>query len=203
MFRAVALCCLALVQPLVAGTRIGGVRIDDIFNRLKATRELEAKVTMERLEINKDARLEAYREAITELEVLQKKIIETSRAGGPDPGPLQRLQLQFMVKRGEALTLQREFEEFRARRTTEINRIYVETAEKLLAEIHRKARGIAEQEGYDLVFDTGGNTNTSMPFILHAANPADLTDKVMAAFELVPDPAAASPATAVTESPEP
>lgn len=193
----------SLLLPATAGTRIAGARIDEIFKRLKAAHELEIRVATERAGINKDPRLDAYRQALLELEILQKKIIETSRAGGPDAMPLQRLQREFAVKRGEAFTLQREFDEFRARRTKEINLLYVEGAEKLLAEVHRKASEIAAQEGFDLLLDTGGSTNTSMSFVIYAKNPVDITDQVLAGFELAPEPTSAAPPAAGSTTPEP
>ncbi|MCU0795936.1 MAG: OmpH family outer membrane protein [Akkermansiaceae bacterium] len=194
---------LSLLQPALAGTRIAGVRVDEIFNRLKATQDLEVRTAAARVAVNKDPRLAAYRESLAELEALQKKIIEVSRAGGPDALPLQRLQREFAVKRGEAFTLQREFDEFRARRTQEINEEYVTAAEKLLAEIHRKAVEVAEKEGVDLVLDTGGNTNTSMSFVLYAKAPVDLTEQVMAGFEMAPETPPADPSAPATAGAEP
>jgi len=193
---------LSLLLPATADTRIAGARVDEIFKRLKAAHELEIRVATERAGIQKDPRLDACRQALLELESLQKRIIETSRAGGPDAMPLQRLQREFAVKRGEAITLQREFDEFRARRTKEINLLYVEEAEKLLTEIHRKASEIAAKEGYDLLLDTGGSTNTSMSFVIYAKNPIDITDQVMAGFELAADPASPPPSATGTTPPE-
>ncbi len=45
------------------------------------------------------------------------------------------------------------------------------------------ARAVGKEQGYDLVFDSSGNTNTGLPFILCSSGSVDLTDDVIAALQ--------------------
>ena len=42
---------------------------------------------------------------------------------------------------------------------------------------------VAKEQGYDLVLDSSGNTNTGVPFVLYQKESPDLTDDVKAALQ--------------------
>jgi len=42
---------------------------------------------------------------------------------------------------------------------------------------------IAKEKGFDTVFDSSGNTNTGVPFVLYSKNAPDLTVDVQAAIK--------------------
>ena len=42
---------------------------------------------------------------------------------------------------------------------------------------------IARERGYDSVFDSSGNTNTGVPFVLFSKNAPDLTPDIQAALK--------------------
>lgn len=174
---------LSVIGIASAAPSIAGVRIDDIYRQLEETRVMTETIETERREILKDARLKAYSEALKELETLQKTI---SQAAQQDRLTRERMLREFAMKRDEAVTLQREFEDFRQRRTREINRRMVSETEAILAKIHNKSAEIAAAKGYDLVFDVSGNTNTTIPFVVYAKDPVDLTPDILATFELAP-----------------
>lgn len=174
---------LSVIGIASAAPSIAGVRVDDIYRQLEETRVMTKTIETERREILKDARLKAYSEALKELETLQKTI---SQAAQQDRLTRERMLREFAMKRDEAVTLQREFEDFRQRRTREINRRMVSETEAILAKIHTKSAEIAAAKGYDLVFDVSGNTNTTIPFVVYAKDPVDLTPDILATFELAP-----------------
>ena len=172
------LCPVLWAQP--SAPRIALVRVMDIYNGLESTTRLQQEVRQEREGILRDQRAVDLRRMISELRELEEALRDKSKP--LDEEAARRLARAFEIKRQEAQTLQREFENFRSEREREINRRMVAAMRATLGTITEAARRAAREHGYDLVIDSSGNTNTGTPFIIYQKHTPDLTDAVTAAL---------------------
>jgi outer membrane protein len=156
-----ALILAATTLGASAGPPVAVVRVTDIYAALPATEDLQNQVKQERDAILRDPRAEELRRIIAELQDIQARLSDKK----------------------EAQTLQRDFESFRAEREKDINRRMVVGMRASLALIHETARRVATEQGYALLLDNSGNTNTGVPFILYQKSPPDLTAAVVKAIE--------------------
>jgi Skp family chaperone for outer membrane proteins len=193
---AIALILATTTLGAPAAPRVAVVRIKDIYAELPSTAELQKQIKDEREGIMKDQRAEELRRIIGELQALQAQLSDKNNPVDKDNG--RKLARSYELKRQEAQTLQREFENFRAEREKAINRKMVSAMHESLTRIHETARRIGAEQDCDLVFDSSGNTNTGVPFILYQKNQPDLTVAVKAALLAPAAPAPASPATPTT-----
>jgi len=160
--------------------RIAVVRVAEIYSGLEETARLEERVRREREEILRDPRAVELRRIIGELRELEA--MARDKAARHDEQTAHRLDRSLDIKRQEAWTVQREFENFRSQREREINRAMVTEMRNNLDLIAETARRIAREQGYGLLLDSSGQTNTGVPFVLYQKKPADLTDAVTAAI---------------------
>lgn len=170
---------LATAGFAAAAPKIALVKVGEIYHALPASKTLQSSVDTERNEILSNARADAYRSVLKELEELRQGIGKIPKE---DETMLEQARRNFTMKRQEALTLQREFQDFQQRKTDEINTRMVAEMEKILAEIHAKAIEIGRSRGYDWVLDADGRTNTGLPFVLYSKQPHDITADVLSAL---------------------
>jgi Skp family chaperone for outer membrane proteins len=165
---------LSLASPKIALVRVG-----DIYRALPASQTLESSIEAERAAILTNARADAYRSVLKELDELRQGIAKIPK---DDRATRERAQQNFALKRQEALTLQREFVSYRQRKNDEINTRMVAEMEKILADIRAAAMEVGNSLGYDWVLDSDGRTNTGLPFVLYSKDPSDITDNVLTAL---------------------
>jgi Skp family chaperone for outer membrane proteins len=195
-FATILMILTATALTAAAAPRVAMVRVQDIYANLASTKALEQEIRTERDQIMKDRRAEELRRTISELQGLQTTL------SGEDPqldeAAIRKLARSFEIKRQEAQTLQKDFEAFRTEQEKQINRKMIAAMHASLEKIMETARKVASKEGYDLVFDSSGHTNTGVAFILYQKEPADLTDAVNAALNgpAGPQPAAEAAADA-------
>lgn len=198
--------CLPAIMTLFAASalvvsaapRVALVRVKEIYSELPATTALQERIKQERQEIMKDPRAEDLRRVLSELQELQTKLSDKNNPLDEEAG--RKIARTYEIKRQEAQTMQREFETFRSEREKEINRGMVAGMREALNRITDTARKVAGERGYDLVFDSSGNTNTGVPFILHHKQSPDLTEDVKVALK---DGAAAAEAPAPASTAQP
>jgi Skp family chaperone for outer membrane proteins len=177
-----------------AAPRVALVRVKDIYSNLESTKKLQAEVQAERDQIMKDRRAEELRRTINELQGLQTTLAD--KENQLDEEASRKLARSFEIKRQEAQTLQREFEGFRTEQEKQINRRMVTAMRASLDKIMETSRKVAADQGYDLVLDSSGHTNTGVAFILYRKDSPDLTDAVNSAMNgsAAPAPVAEAPA---------
>lgn len=158
-----------------AAPRVALVRISDLYRELPATREMLQQTKEKRDALEQDARLGAYRAVLAELDDLQERL---SNSENPQPHDRPDLERRYALKRQEALTLYRDYQDFRTQRLKEINEEMIAATEDNLSLIRDLAARVARERGIDLVIDSSGRTNTGAPFVLYAKNPVDLTSEV-------------------------
>lgn len=183
MFRHVfsILAAVTLVGSLQGQTRIALVRVQDIYRELPSTLALQTELKERRDAITNDARTEQLRGLIDELQQLQIKLRD--RAPDLDEATLRGLARDFEIKRQEAQTAQTELETYRSEQELLVNEVMVTAMRRSLTAIHETAAKLAEEQGFTLVLDSSGNTNTGAPFLLYQKQAVDLTETVLASLQ--------------------
>lgn len=189
---AIAMTLAATAITATAAPRVALVRVKDIYAGLQSTSELQKEIKAERDQIMKDQRAEVLRKTIAELQSLQTRLSDKNNP--LDDATSKKLARSYEIKRQEAQTLQKEFESFRTEQEEQINRKMVTGMRSSLDKIMETAQRLAKEQGYDMVFDSSGNTNTGVAFVLYQKKSPDLTDDVKAALKDSAAPAAAAPA---------
>ncbi len=179
--KAIPLILIATAFAASAAPRMALVRVKDIYSALPSTTALQEQVKKERDAIMKDERAEQLRTIISELQTLQSQLSDKSKP--LDEATSKSLARNYEIKRQEALTLQQEFEGFQTEQEKLINKKMVSGMRESLDQIAKVSARIAKERGYDTVFDSSGNTNTGVPFILFSKNAPDITADIEAALK--------------------
>jgi Skp family chaperone for outer membrane proteins len=180
-FLGIAVLFVTLHLNLLAAPKIAVVRVRDIYIEQPATKDAQEKARKAKEAVLLDPRAEELREGIDTLRELQKKISNPDKQ--PSNEEARKLAREFEIKRLETRTLQEDFEKFRAEREKEINTEMVAEMRAILNRISALTQRTARERGYDLVLDSSGNSNSSVPFVLYAKDSPDLTDDVLAAMK--------------------
>ena len=180
---AIALLLAATMLGASASPRIAVVRVTEIYSGLESTANLTQQIQKERDSIPTDDRATKLRRVIDELKALQVRLADKNTLA--DEKSASELERAYEALRQEEKILRREYEEFRTAREKQINRKMVTAMRASLDRIHETARRIAAGQGFDLLFDSSGNTNTGAPFILYQKEAPDLTAAVKAALQEV------------------
>lgn len=178
MLRLVAtILWIASANFLLAAPKIAFVQVSEIYLKLESTKDMNLDIEIERSEVFNDPRTSAYRSVLRDLETTRKKLGESQEIS---QAARRQLVISYDLKRQEALTLKRELDGFRQRRTKEINTKLVSQMKVIRAKIQLAAAQTAQTKGYDLLIDSSGKTNSVLPFVLYSKNPSDITAAVRA-----------------------
>lgn len=180
-FQAISFTLLASAMTLSAAPRIAVVRIKDIYTALPSTQAIQQQIKDDQAAIMKDQRAEQLRKIIAELQSLQAQLSDKNTP--LDEATNRKLARTYEIKRQEAQTLQQEFENYKEEQEKRINHTMVAGMRASLNRIMEVSRKISKERGYDIVFDSSGNTNTSVPFVLFSKDAPDLTADIQAALK--------------------
>jgi len=182
---------------LSAPPRFALVKVTDIYRGLPSTAAFQQSIQQQREDIMKNERAEEFRKSLATLQDLQNQLQDKNAKR--DDAANRKLAQEFEIKRQEAQTLQQEFENYRNEQTKLINIRIVTEMRKSLDQIVALSQKIAKEKGYDGVFDSSGETNTAVPFILYSKSAPDISEDVKALIkDSTPAPA---PASAPTPAP--
>lgn len=191
-FKAISVTLLATAMTASAAPRIAVVRVKDIYTALPSTLAIQEKIKAEQAAIMKNQRADQLRKIISELQSLQAQL--SDKNSPLDEATNRKLARTYEIKRQEAQTLQQEFENYKEEQEKLINRKMVAGMRASLNRIMEFSRNVSKERGYDLVFDSSGNTNTAVPFVLFSKDAPDLTADIQAAMkEADPKASAATP----------
>jgi outer membrane protein len=182
--RAISLTLLASVVTAAAAPRFAMVRIKDIYAGLPTTVAMQQELKKERDDIVKDPRAEQLRKIIGELQSIQAQLAD--KANPLDEAANRNLARTYDLKRQEAQTLQQEFESYKTEQEKTINRKMVTRMRDSLNRIVTVSQQVAKECGYDSVFDSSGDTNTGVPFVLFSKDTPDLTADIQTALNRAP-----------------
>lgn len=188
MMRSGLIAALVLlpVFPAAAQSRFAVLRFEDVTGELPAFTSIKSWMDEEVRKISKDPRSTQYHAALEEL----TRAVAEARKLPRESDPKTRVEFIARVEalKAETESLQRDLEEFEQRENLRINRQAVERIEVMEARVLEVVSRVAAERGFDCVFEAKGCSSTSMPFIVYARNPADITDDVLAAL-LAAEPA--------------
>lgn len=180
LIKATSLILLATALSANASPRFALVRVKEIYSALPATVALQAEVKKEQEAIMKSQRAEQLRKIIGELQALQKELSDKAKSEGED---IRKVAQAFEIKRQEAQTLQQDFESYKSEQEKIINQKMVVRMRESLNRIVSLAKKLAEERGFEVVFDSSGSTNTGIPFVLYSKEAPDLTADVESALK--------------------
>ncbi len=192
---AIPIILLATALSASAAPRFAVVRIKDIYTALPSTAAIQQQIKNDQAAIMKDQRAEQLRKIIGELQALQAQL--SDKTTPPDEATGRKLARTYEIKRQEAQTLQQEFENYKAEQEKIINRKMVAGMRASLSRIEAVSQKISKERGFDAVFDSSGDTNTGVPFILFSKDAPDLTVDIQAALKDSEPAASVTPAAAV------
>ncbi len=179
--KAISLILLATAIHASAAPKFALVRVKDIYAALPSTTVLQQETKKERDEIMKNERAEQLRTIIAELQTLQSQLSDKNKP--LDEATNKKLARTYEIRRQEAQTLQQDFESFKAEQELAINKKMVSGMRASLQRIVKMSTKIAKEKGFVTVFDSSGNTNTGLPFILYSKQAPDITENVQAAIK--------------------
>lgn len=191
----VTLLWISLAVIAAAAPKFAVVRVTDIYRELPSTAAMQKDIQAQRDAILQNQRAEQLRAIIGKLQLLQSQLQAKKDELESETG--KKLVRDYEIRRQEAETLRQEFEEFRDAEHKRINTAMVQAMRASLDRISAAARQIAKERNCDGVFDTSGNSNTGVPFVLYAAGSVDLTEDVVGLLGEKPlDETAETPETA-------
>jgi len=196
MKKALFATVLMLVVPVAAiavPPRVATVRVDDILRQLDSSAKANEDYKVKREAISKDKRKVAVDEMSAELELRRGKLADNTNK--IDQETRKKLVREFMLKQQELKSLQEDFQSFSAEQQKALNVEMVAGIRERLNLIRGTAEKLAKEDGFDLVFDSSGMSNTGVPLMLYAKTPNDLTDRILTALGPAKPPAAPEPAT--------
>ena len=179
--KAISLTLLATAISASAAPKFAMVRVKDIYAALPSTVALQQEIKKERDEIMKNERAEQLRAIIAELQTLQSQLSDKNNP--LDEATNRKLARNYEIKRQEAQTLQQDFEGFKTEQEQAINKKMVFGMRASLQRIVKISNKVAKEKGFITVFDSSGNTNTGLPFILFSKQAPDITENVQAAIK--------------------
>ena len=157
--------------------KIATVSMERLFNEFEQTEKIQREINIERARIQRENNNKLA--SIREIDAKLQKIREQLKA--EDLGEKQRADLlqesQDLSQDGRAK--EKERTEYLERR----NRTLAQTMRKqmrgILVKIQRTVSETAKEGNYDFIFDSSGNSNQGIPFVLHARETTDLTDLLL------------------------
>jgi outer membrane protein len=175
---ALAAAALSHATPVSAQEmKIGIVDMKRVFQEYYKTKDAEKKVNEDKSKAKKelDERSAKYRDLITkwnEIEkVLKDKLVNEELKA-------QKTKEATEVT-SEARALERDMEEFRRRRETQLQEQVVRMRKGLLEDIKSRVEEKAKRDNYDLVFDKSGMSPSGVPFLLHSKDAVDFSTDVI------------------------
>ena len=145
------------------------------FEAYHLTVTARAKVEEARRTLQQDPRGETVKLLDVELKDLKAHVQDPTVTESQRKDYYRR----YMVKNHERLSLKREYESYLAEQLDLINRGMVEKTRELLRDVRTIVRKIAEEDGFDHVFEVSGKTSSRLPSLLYIRNATDLTDRVI------------------------
>lgn len=167
---------LGLALPALAEKpKFATVDVSHAFEAYYLTVAEKAKIKTAREKLAKDPR----HEVLKLLEVEVRDLKDQTR----DPTLTERERKEFyrryMMKNYERVSLRRERDENLAEQLKSINEGMVSKTYELLGDVRAIVQKIAEDEGFDYVFETSGKTSSQIEPLIYIRNSTDLTELVI------------------------
>jgi Skp family chaperone for outer membrane proteins len=173
----ITLVWIGFAAALCAAPKFAVVRVTDIYRALPSTLTMQREILGQREAVMKNDRAERLRAVIADLQSMQAQLEGMKDDLEAEGG--KKLVRSYEIKRQEAETLRQEFEGYREAEDKRINKEMVTAMRDSLNRITEASRKIATERNMEGVFDTSGNSNTGVPFVLYSESSVDITDDVI------------------------
>ena len=181
-----------VLQPVAGETRFAVLRFEDVTSELPSYKAANERMEIQLEQISKDPRNVQMQKTMTELEGVLKQIAGLT----PTTDRATRVELASKAEslRKEADALRTDFAAFEATEVRRIKREMLDALKPIQSRVRKMAAKVAEERGFDCLFETKGNSNTSTSVLVYAKNPFDITGDVLAALKAEEPPAPDKPA---------
>jgi len=122
-----------------------------------------------------DDRADAYKKALDEINDLNKQL----DAPGLSTDAKSRKARERDDKITEIKKMEKEINDFRTSREKQLQEQALKMREGIVAKITPALKACAEREGFNLVFDSSGNSLNGVPIVVLTHDLPDLTDNVL------------------------
>ncbi len=168
---------LAFAWPAAAELRIATVDLDKVFQSHPKTQKAEEGLKAAEVRIRADMEKMAG-----EARALQEEAQKLKEAANT-PMLSESARMQKKLEAEDKLT-QLEEMQLRIRRTQEsrlkqLRDQLMKTRQGIVDELMGALKSFAEEEGYDLVFDTSGLTMNAVPLAVYADKSLDVTERIV------------------------
>lgn len=174
-----ALLFLSAAAPASAqgSFKIGIVDMKRVFAEYYKTKEAEKSVNdgKEAAKKQLDERANKYRDLLKKIQDGQK--IATDPALSEEMRAGKTRELQELA--AEAKSLEREIDEFRRRRESQLQEQVTRVRKGIVDEIKLLVERRAKDANYDLVFDKSGVGLNAVPFLLYSKDAVDFSDDII------------------------
>ena len=181
---------LAQAQDL----KVGIVDMNRVFSEYYKTKDAEKRVNEDKSTAKKelDERAARYRDLMQKWNDKQKMI--TDKLLNEDLR--QQAQKAATSIASEIKSLERDMDEFRRRRETQLQEQVGRMRKGLLEDIKARVEEKAKLDNYDIIFDKSGKSPIGVNFLLFSKDGVDFTDEVLKVLNKNADPASSAPAPA-------
>jgi len=178
--------------------KVGIVDMKRVFQEYFKTKDAEKKVNEDKSKAKKelDERSAKYRDLITKWNEIEKVLKD--KLVNEELKAQKQKEAQEIIS--EARALERDMEEFRRRRESQLQEQVMRMRKGLLEDIKSRVEEKAKRDNYDLVFDKSGMSPSGVPFLLHSKDAVDFSTDVITELNKNAPPEEATPAKA--EKPE-
>lgn len=172
--------------------KIGIVDMKRVFQDYYKTKDAEKKVNEDKSKAKKelDDRSAKYKELITKWNEIEKVLKD--KLVNEELKAQKQKEAQEIIS--EARALERDMEEFRRRRETQLQEQVMRMRKGLLEDIKSRVEDKAKRDNYDLVFDKSGMSPSGVPFLLHSKDAVDFSTEVITELNKSAPADAAAPA---------
>ncbi len=172
--------------------KIGTIDMKRVFQEYYKTKDAEKKVNEDKSKAKKelDERSAKYKDLVTQFTnaqtILKDKLVNEALK--------EETQKKAQEIASEAKALEREIEEYKRRRETQLQEQVMRMRKGLLEDIRQRVEEKAKRDNYDLMFDKSGASSSGVPFLLHSKDAKDISNDVLAELNKNAPPESATPA---------
>lgn len=164
--------------------------MDVLFNKNPLTVEYDEVANQKKEVIKQDARKVAMDDKKKELDAInvewRKLVSEYQKLSVKDEESDEANKIRALTEKGKLVekewkSLQQDYYEFQKEKTKEINQEMAKKMREILNDLTKLVGEYAAQQGYDVVYETSGYTNTGLQVLVYAKPgiSTDITDEVL------------------------
>lgn len=164
--------------------------MDVLFNKNPLTVEYDEVANQKKEVIKQDARKVAMDDKKKELDTInvewRKLVSEYQKLSVKDEESDEANKIRALTEKGKLVekewkSLQQDYYEFQKEKTKEINQEMAKKMREILNDLTKLVGEYAAQQGYDVVYETSGYTNTGLQVLVYAKPgiSTDITDEVL------------------------